>query len=417
MRRVGPSDAHRDFDRLSAVDLRRKGSYKWTADSSARIGAGHAEMDIGTAPVITEALERAVADGSLGYAAPPAVARLAAACARWHGERFGWVLDPALVKTTADVLRALELTLQHFDDRAGAVVVPTPAYPPFLAVAASAGRRVVEVAHVERAGRHELDLEGIDRAFAAGATLLLLCNPSNPTGRVYTRAELDPLIEIVDRHGARVFSDDVHAPLIYPGFRHLPYASLSPTAAGHTITATSASKGWNIAGLKCAQVVLNEPDLDRWNRLGPVTTRGASALGVVANTAAYEAGDAWVDETVEYLQGNRDLLSRLLAQGLPGLTWTPPEATYLAWLDCRGLGWPPEPARHVLARAGVACSEGAAFGAGGAGYLRLNFATSAAILTELVTMIQTALLQPSHDPESDNDRESRPPTERTRTRR
>jgi cysteine-S-conjugate beta-lyase len=217
-------------------------------------------------------------------------------------------------------------------------------------------------------------------------------NPHNPLGRVFTAEEQLALADVVEDAGARVFSDEIHAPLGHPGAVHRPYASLSPATARHTLTATSASKAWNLPGLKAAQLILtNAEDAAHWERVGALYTHGASTPGVLANTTAYDAGETWLDGVLAYLEGNRLLLGELLADRLPGVRWTPPEGTYLAWLDCRELGLPTSAGEFFLERAGVAMVDGPECGAPGAGHVRLNFATSRPLLTAIVDRMADAV--------------------------
>lgn len=375
------------LDRIDVPALRRAGGLKWAAFPGA-IGAFVAEMDFGTAPEVTAALHAAVDAGAFGYLPPGLSARMSAACAAWSAERYGWALDPADVRPVADVVAALRLAVGHFSRPGSAVVLPTPAYMPFLTEPAALGREVVQVPLTDGLG---YDLAALDAAFAAGAGLLLLCNPHNPVGRVLRPDELAAIAEVVHRHGGRVFADEIHAPLVYPGHRHVPYASLSAVTAGHTLTATSATKAWNLAGLKCAQVVLsNDADRETWSRVGPVAEHGAANPGVVASTAAYESGGPWLADVLAYLDGSRALLAELVAERLPGVGYAPPEGTYLGWLDFRSTG-PADPAPYLLERAGVALVDGALCGEAGRGCARINFATPRPVLREAVDRIAAAL--------------------------
>ncbi len=217
-------------------------------------------------------------------------------------------------------------------------------------------------------------------------------NPHNPLGRVFTDDEQLALAEVVDRAGARVFSDEIHAPLIYPGAVHRPYASLSAVTARHTVTATSASKAWNLPGLKAAQFVLsNDADVEHWSEVGFLTSHGASTLGVLAHTAAYAEGEAWLGGVLAYLDRNRSLLGDLLADRLPQVRYSPPEGTYLAWLDCRELDLGTSAGAFFLERAGVALIDGPECGAPGAGHVRLNLATPAPVLTAIVDRLTAAV--------------------------
>jgi cysteine-S-conjugate beta-lyase len=241
-------------------------------------------------------------------------------------------------------------------------------------------------------GLFTLDLDAIEDAFRAGGHLLIFCNPYNPLGRVFTAAEIAQLTDVVDRHGGRVFADEIHGPLVYPGQRHLPYAATSPAAAAHTLTATSASKAWNLPGLKCAQVILSsDADREVWAELGFFASHGAANPGVVANTAAYRHGEAWLDQVMAYLDDSRRLLASLLRQHLPQVRYRPPDGTYLAWLDCTAMDLPGSPGALVTERAQVTVIDGPAFGDGGPGAFRLNFATPQPILTEMVERVAAAL--------------------------
>jgi cysteine-S-conjugate beta-lyase len=387
-----PGTLKQVIDSTTPAMLRARGSFKWTAPGSDGFGAAVAEMDFGAAPAILDALAALSADANFGYLPPVLVGELAAACAEFQQRRYGWTVDPALVHPLPDVIRGLELTITHFSRPGSPVILPTPAYMPFLSVPGLLGREIIQVKMIDDDGFFTFDLDGIEDAFRAGGHLLIFCNPYNPLGRVFTAGEITKLTDVVDRHGGRVFADEIHAPLIYPGQRHIPYAATSPTAAAHTLTATSASKAWNLPGLRCAQVILSSPaDQERWAKMGFLTVRGASNPGVVANTAAYRHGEAWLEEVVAYLDDSRHLLAGLLERHLPQVRYRPPEGTYLAWLDCTAMDLPGSPGALVTDRAHVTVVDGPAFGDGGPGAFRLNFATPQPILTEMVEHIAAAL--------------------------
>ncbi|MFJ6113247.1 MalY/PatB family protein [Agrococcus sediminis] len=381
------------WDGIRRVDLERPSSRKWSLHPGT-IGAWVAEMDFGTAPPVREALARAVQDDVLGYLSPATAAELAEATAAFQAREHGWAVDPERVHAVSDVMAALGVAVEEYSPAGSAVIVPTPAYMPFLTYLATLGRPVVEVPGVVEDGRWRHDLEAIDRAFAAGARTLVLCNPHNPTGTVLPRAELEAIAAIVERHGGRVFADEIHAPIRFDGRAHVPYASVSPAAAAHAVTGTSASKAWNIPGLKAAQLITaNDADEAVYRRFGFAVAHGASTLGVIASTAAYRDGGPWLAEAVAYLQRNRDLLAGLLAERLPGVRWRAPEATYLAWLDLAGLGLPAgSPATLLRERAGVTLTDGALCGRGSETHVRLVFATPAPVLEEAVERIADAVL-------------------------
>ena len=380
------------IDSTTVTMLRSRGSYKWTAPGPDGFGAAVAEMDFGAAPPILDALGKLSADANFGYLSPVLADELAAACGEFLQRRFGWKVDPALIHHIPDVIKALEIAITHFSRPGSPVILPTPAYMPFLIVPGFLGREIIQVQMRDDDGFFTLDLDAISAAFRAGGHMLIFCNPYNPLGRVFTRDEMTQLTDVVDRHGGRVFADEIHAPLVYPGTRHIPYASTSGAAAAHTLTATSASKAWNLPGLKCAEVVLtSETDQQRWEEMGIFASHGASNAGVVANIAAFRHGDAWLDEALGYLDDSRRLLAGLLSRHLPQVRYRPPDGTYLAWLDCTAMDLPDSPGALVTERAHVTVVDGPAFGAGGAGAFRLNFATPQPILTEMIERIAAAL--------------------------
>ncbi|MDF2979939.1 MAG: aminotransferase class [Actinomycetospora sp.] len=384
--------SHR-FDALTAEHMRAGGSWKWSTPGESHgrglIGAFVAEMDYPVADAVADAL-RATADGSrCGYLPDGWVADMAAATAEFWGERLGWAPDPGRVRPVPDVLTAFTATVRHFSRPGSAIVLPTPAYMPFLTVPGMIDRELVQVPMARDGGRFVLDLDAVDRAFAAGAGLLVLTNPHNPTGRVFDDAELAAVTEVVERHGARVFSDEIHAPLTFGGARHRPYVATSDAAAGHTVTATSASKAWNTPGLKCGQVILSDDaDAARWEATGYLAEHGTATPGVLATTAAYRDGRGWLDDVLAYLEDNRALLA---AADLPGVDVTVPDGTYLAWLDARGLGLDEPPSDFFVREAGVVMTDGAACGEAGRGGMRLNLAMARPVLAEAVERIAAAL--------------------------
>lgn len=349
-------------------------------------------MDFGTAPEIVAALHDAVSGYRFGYLPDVLEREMAEACAAWFAAEFQWQIEPETIFALPDVIRGLEIAIDHYSRAGSAVILPTPAYMPFFDVPRGLGRDIIEVPMPRGTnGRFSLDLDAIDDAFRSGGNLLILCNPWNPVGTVLHRAELVALSEIVETHGGRVFADEIHAPIVYGAARHVPYASVGPEAAGHSITSLSASKAWNLPGLKTAQLVLTDPaDLEVWQREIPTATKhGASTLGVIANTVAFTSGGSWLAEVLDYLDGNRLLLTDLLAHHLQGITYRPPDGTYLAWLDCRALELGDRPGAFFLEHARVALTEGTACGV--AGHVRLNLATPRPVLHEVVERMALSL--------------------------
>ncbi|MGH9115246.1 MAG: MalY/PatB family protein [Acidimicrobiales bacterium] len=380
------------FDNFTPDSLRQRGSIKWQRYGNDVLAAWVAEMDFAAAPPVRAAIVGAVEREEFGYPVRDADCDLPRAVADWEAARYGWAVDPARVHILPDVLKGVELAVDRFSPPDSPVILTTPAYMPFLDVPGVVRRPAIEVPTFVDGGAHRLDYGGIDQAFARGAGTIIVCNPYNPLGRSFSAAEMAELAVVVERHQGRVVSDEVHAPLTYAGSRHVPYASVSGTAARHSLTLVSASKAWNLAGLKCAQIITtNDADEERWQSIPTLRTHGASTVGIRSNIAAFREGAPWLDDALAYLDGNRRLLGDLLGEHLPDVGYTAPEATYLAWLDCRPLGLDTEPADVFLERARVATSPGAAFGAGGAGHVRFNFATSRAILEQAVEAMGAAL--------------------------
>lgn len=375
-----------DFESFTPERLHGS-SEKWSRPGA--IGAGVAEMDFGIAPAIAEVVRGAVDAGACGYPTDGQVAAVRASCASWYARTFDWEVAPDLVQVTADVLTGLLLTLRHLLPAGAPVILPIPNYMPFLSLPEVYGHPVLRVpGTTDSRGRYAMDLDAIDEAFRAGGRLLILCNPHNPVGRVYDRGELEALSRVVDRHGGRVFSDEIHAPLVLDrSRRHVPYAAISPTAAAHTVTAVAASKGWNIPGLKCAQLILSEADTATFAPFAPITGHQASTLGLLATARAYTDDGGWLAEVVEHLRGNATLLGDLIAREVPEIGYREPEGTYLAWLDTTALA-PQNPARHFAAH-GVVTTDGAACGV--PRFTRFNFAASRETLGRAIDRMAASL--------------------------
>jgi cystathionine beta-lyase len=377
------------FDDVSIDALRRRRTVKWTRYGPDVLAAWVAEMDFSVAPPIRTALLEAIDREDFGYL-PADTSELTTACTEFLAAAHGWTVQVPRVFPVADVMTGVAGVLDVLVPAGSDVVLPTPAYPPFFEVIALRGHRVVEAPMVADGDRLTLDLDAIDGALRAGAGAVVLISPHNPTGRVWSADELQGLAAVVEHHGARVIADEVHAPLVYPGHRHLPYATVAPEAANHAVTVTSASKAWNIPGLQCAQVIAtNDADAERWRELPAYQVAGPTPIGMAASIAAYRSGSPWLRDLVEYLDGNRRLLGELLAAEVPGVAYRPPEGTYLAWLDCGGLGLD-DPAGFFLEHARVALNDGPAFGTGFERHVRLNVATSRAILEQIVHAMGTA---------------------------
>jgi cystathionine beta-lyase len=379
------------FDDLSLDELRARRSAKWVTYPEDVLPAWVAEMDFPLATPIRDVLLRAVKQHDCGY---PHLAGLGEAFAGFAAERFGWSVDPGRVWLVPDVMSGIAGLLAVLTSPGDRVVVNQPVYPPFFSTITDGGRVVVNAPLAASFRGWELDLDALERAFADGAAAYLLCNPHNPTGRVFTREELVHVAVLADRHGVLVLADEIHAPLTLPGADHTPYVTLGDEAARHSLTLASASKAWNIAGLKCAVVVAGSaPGAELGGRLPQSLRYHAGHLGVLASIAAFTEGGPWLDGLLHRLDANRHLLHDLLGRALPDVRYVVPEAGYLAWLDCRKLGLGDDPSAVFLERGRVALSSGPMFGAEGRGFARLNFGTSSALLGEAVARMARALTE------------------------
>ena len=308
--------ARRPVVDLTEEEARRALVLKWGTMPPGVLPAWVAEMDYALDPVVHDALLRAVHDGVTGYPTDPEDSGLGKAYAGFADRHFGWPVDPGWVLPVVDVTAGVRVAIDVLSERAP-VVFPTPGYSPQFAVPALTGRQRVDLPVEPDADRAEIDLDRLDALFAAGARTLMLTQPHNPWGRAFTRAELEGVRDVVLRHGARVVSDEIHAPLVLPGAEHVPYLSLEGTA-DHAVAVVASSKAFNTAGLRCAQVVAPDPVARAALRHEPMARNDSwSPLGVVAAIAAYDEGDPWLASLVERLTDLRALLGDLLATHLP----------------------------------------------------------------------------------------------------
>jgi cystathionine beta-lyase len=362
----------------SEAELRSRAGRKWRVYADDVIPAWIADMDLMPAPAIMDSLTEALRLGDLGYGLVAATNGVPQAFARWAERRWGWRVSPDDVMLMPDVVGGIANCIEALTGPGDAILVQTPAYPPLLSSVRTAGRRLVE--HVLVDGR--LDLDELDRLMGREQVrMMLFCHPHNPSGRSFTALELTGVAELARRHDVIVIADEVHADLTYRAHRHIPFATIAPE---RTVTLNSPSKAFNVAGLRTAVCTARGDLLAKLRALPSTRWNAFSAPGVRAALAAWsDAGEQWLIACVDHLQARRDQLGVLLAERCPAIGYVPPEAGYLAWLDCRALGLD-DPAGFFLERAKVALSAGQDFGAPGEGYMRLNFATSAEILDEIV---------------------------------
>ncbi|MEI3866544.1 aminotransferase class I/II-fold pyridoxal phosphate-dependent enzyme [Microbacterium sp. CCNWLW134] len=374
------------LEALPLADLRERSSAKWRAYPADVLPLFVAETDFALAPAISARLRRAVELGDTGYTAPGSGVR--EAYAGFAGRRFGWHPDPALMRTTCDVMMGVVEILRQVTRPGDRVIVMPPVYPPFFDAVAEAGAVVSRVPLVEGPEGPEIDLAGVDAALAAGARAVLLCHPHNPTGTVHQRRTLERLAELAAAHDAVVLSDEIHAPLAQPEAGFVPFLAVSDTAASVGFALVSASKAFNLAGLKCAIMVAATPERFGTLRSLPVEVEWRTGIfGAHAAIAAFADSDEWLGALLARLDVNRRLLDDLLASHLPLARFRIPPAGYLGWVDLSAYEWGDDPGRRILREARVAFHFGPQFGAEGRGHVRINFGCDPDVLREAVARV------------------------------
>ena len=370
----------------SLDELRRRTSEKWRTYPDDVLPLFVAEMDFTIADVVADAITARVRASDIGYAG--SAGRVGEVFSGFAQRRWGWQPDPAGVRITTDVSVVIVEALRVLISLGDAVIINPPVYPPFFDMVPEAGGRVVEVPLISGEAGYSLDVDGIGQAFADGAKALLLCSPHNPVGKVHSAEELSQIAELAAAHGAFVISDEIHAPLVHRPSEFVPFLSVSDAAREVGVAAHSASKGFNIAGAKCALTVsASERIGSLLNRQPEEVGFRTSILGRAATEAAFEHGDPWLDAVLGLIADNLNLLETQLAQKIPAVTMRRPAASYLAWLDFRATGLGDNPGLPILDRGRVALHYGPAFGTQGTGFARLNTACSPEVLTEAVDRI------------------------------
>jgi cysteine-S-conjugate beta-lyase len=379
---------------LSGETMRGRRGVKWHRYGEDVLPAWIADMDFAVAGPVRRAIARLADEGDYGYPQRAGDDGLEAAFAERMRTRFGWEVDPAFVVPVADLVQAIVASVAVFAGPGDGVLVQTPIYPPFLMAIDNAGRRRVAAPLVDDGRRLALDPERLEAAVDAGTRLLLLCNPHNPSGRAFERAELEAVARVAIERDLVVVADEVHCDLVYPGSRHVVLATLGPEIAARTVTVNSATKSFNIPGLRCGVMHFGSEELlARFHRAIPWRLLGSVGVtGVDATVAAWREGQPWLDAVLVLLRENRDRVAGWAAGLAPAIRHHPPEATFLAWLDCAGVAMAGgRPRDFFLERARVALHSGLEFGPGGESCVRLNFATSPAILEEMLARMTDAV--------------------------
>ena len=372
------------FAELDLARLRTRTSAKWNYYPDDVLPLWVAEMDAFVAEPIVKAVTDALENGDTGY---PMGKNYPAAYASFAADRWGWSPDTAAIAMVADVMSGVREVSRAIGAADAPIIVTPPVYPPFFGVAKTLGREVV---NAPLDAEFRLDADTLEAAFkeatAGGKTaVMLLCNPHNPTGTVHTRAELEMVASLARKYGVRVISDEIHSPLIMPTSKMVPYLSVAGSEPDFAVA--SASKGWNLAGFKAALVLAGADAADELKAFG---FHGAGHIAAIAHSAALNDARDWLDAAIGGIDANRQLVGDLLERHMPAVGYQMPEATYLAWLDCRDLGLGDNPSEAFLEQSRVALNSGLTFGAGGEGHVRLNMATSPEILEMAITRMAAA---------------------------
>ena len=375
----------------SPVDRSASDSVKWGAYAPDVLPLWVADVDFRSPPAVLRALHERVEHGVFGYGKEPG--QLAEVVAARLANLYAWQVSPGDIVFLPGVVPGLYLSCRAFTQPGEKVVVQTPVYPPILRAPLDTERARAEVGFVRGDdGQYAIDWDAFGQAIDTKAKLLILCNPHNPLGRVFSRDELERIADRCQGRDVVICSDEIHCDLVFPGHRHVPIASLAPEIAQRTITLMAPSKTYNLAGLDCSFAVIQNPDLRaRFQKARRGIVPHVNVLGLTAALAAYQDGQGWLDDVLGYLTGNRDALLDYARNHLPGVRITAPEGTYLAWLDCRHSPAADQPYQFFLTQAKVALNDGTLFGPGGEGHVRLNFGCRRGLLLEALGRMRKAL--------------------------
>jgi cystathionine beta-lyase len=375
---------------FSVEDFRGgRSSVKWTRYAPDVIPLSVAEMDFAVAPSVAETIVERVRASDFGYIDSPGP--LAGAFAEFASTRWNWTVDPSAVRVTTDVSAAIAETLRYGIPRGGTVVINPPVYTAFYELIDEVAAERREVPLLVDGTTWSLDLAGLEREFAAGADAFLLCNPQNPIGVVFDADTLSEVARLAAKYDVLVISDEVHAPLTHPGVTFVPFLDIARRYGARCICVTSASKGWNLAGTKCALMVAgDERALAILDSFPDEVTCRTSILGLHANLTAFSAID-WLDDTIDRVVANDELLARLLREQLPDAVYHRPTASYLGWIDLRSFRLGQDPAAILIDSARVALNGGHLYGAAYEGFVRINLACDPDVLIEAVRRISEFL--------------------------
>jgi cystathionine beta-lyase len=379
-----------DFDQR--IDRRHTESAKWRYYDEDVLPMWVADMDFVSPEPVIRALRERVEHGVFGYGMDPP--ELREVIVDRLQRLYGWQVSPKELVFFPGVVTGFNLVCHAVPSPGDGVLIQTPVYYPILHAPAGAVLTNDEMELTRQPdGRYEIDFDVFEKTITDRTRLFILCNPHNPVGRVFQREELEQMAEICLGHNVVICSDEIHCDLVFPGNPHVPIASLAPEVADQTITLMAPSKTFNIPGLKCSVAIAQNPKLrKKLKRTHTGLVHGVNVMGYTAALAAYRDGQPWLDEVLRYLEANLDFLLQYVEAHLPGISMSKPEGTYLAWLSCHEAGIPGNPHEFFLKQARVAVNDGAVFGRGGEGFVRLNFGCPRSLLTEALDKMKEALL-------------------------
>jgi cystathionine beta-lyase len=377
-----------DFDRV--IERRGTDSYKWKDYGDDVLPMWVADMDFVSPEPILQALHQRIDHGVFGYTRP--TVELRTVIQERLKEVYQWEIGEEEIVFLPGLVTGLNLFYHAFSNPGDGVLVQPPVYFHFVRDPVTHGRVLDDPPLVQKGDTYEIDFTIFEKAISDRTKVFLFCNPHNPVARVFTPKELENVAEICLRHGVLICSDEIHCDLLYPGYQHVPIATLGPEVANQTITLMAPSKTYNLAGLHCGFAIIQNPKLRRtWQTFSSGLIPSVNIAGHIAALAAFRSGQEWLGQVLHYLKGNRDYLAQTIKKKLPSIRMTKMEATYLAWLDCRETGIPENPFDFFLKEAKVALNDGGTFGRGGEGFVRLNFACPRKILTEALDRMRDAL--------------------------
>mgnify|MGYP001042393582 FL=1 len=378
-------------DTLDLDALRSRTGAKWNYYPADVLPLWVAEMDFPLAEPIKQAIRDRLDRDDLGYGTSAGIPGLREAVAERVATRYGYRVAPEQVVGIDSTVHSMRVAIETLTEPGDEILINTPLYPPFKASIVGAGRVAVEVEMVDEGDGYRYDMAALDAAVTPKTKMLMICSPHNPLGRVFDEQELGEIAAFVLRHDLLLVSDELHADLTFDGTQRA-IAGLSSEIAERTVTLYGPTKAFNLPGLQVSFILPGSEELKERLGFGPGKHFGGpNVLAQEAALAALSQCDDWLNSVLGYLKGNRDMLAEFVESELPGVTMHPPAATYLAWLDFRGAGLGDEPAKHLLEHAKVGLNEGSTFGRGGAGFVRLNFATSSDILRQGLDRIRDAL--------------------------